>query len=95
MGRILIAALVGGLVMFLDEAASKAWAEKSKASPYAYVVYDPVGQDPSAMGENLGKQFGSDVLAALVLALVLSVTTVTLGARALIGARCGNWTARR
>lgn len=139
MGKILIAALVGGLVMFLwefvahmmlplgemgmrqptnedvvldalktgfpeagiyfipsiapekmqDEAASKAWSEKSLASPYAYVVYDPVGRDPGAMGPYLGKQFGSDVLASLVIALVMSLGAVAIGRGALVGAGFG------
>ena len=139
MGKVFIAALVGGLVMFMwevvahmvlplgemgmrqptnedvvleaargglpeagiyflpaiapekmkDEAAAKAWSEKSLRSPYAFVVYDPVGRDPGAMGPYLGKQFGSDVLAALVVALVMSLGAVSLGRGALVGAGFG------
>ena len=40
-----------------DEAASKAWAEKSKASPYVFIVHRSGGYDPSAMGPNLATEF--------------------------------------
>ncbi|HEY4293978.1 hypothetical protein [Luteibacter sp.] len=54
-----------------NEQATKAYSEKAKANPYAFIVYSPNGKDPVAMGGNLFHQWLSDTLAALLVALVL------------------------
>ncbi|WP_300620013.1 hypothetical protein [Dokdonella sp.] len=68
-----------------DEAAVKAWAEKAKANPYAFVVVAPPIQDASGMGRQLGTQFVTNFLAALIAAWLLAATTWRFGAR-VIGA---------
>lgn len=54
-----------------SDQAMKAYSEKAKANPYAFIVYTPNGKDPLAMGSNLFHQWLSDTLAALLVALVL------------------------
>jgi hypothetical protein len=56
-----------------DEAAIKAYAAQFGGKPYAFVVYAPNGNPGMIeMGPVLGKQFATDVAAALLLAFVLS-----------------------
>ena len=59
-----------------DEAAVKAYGEKAKASPYAWVVYLPQGEDATDMRRQLPSQWVSDTLAALALAFVMGLATV-------------------
>jgi hypothetical protein len=54
-----------------NEQAQKAYSEKAKANPYAFIVYSPDGKDPLQMGGNLFHQWLSDTFAALLVALVL------------------------
>lgn len=54
-----------------DPEAVKAYQAKSIASPYAFVVYQPHGRDMMAMGPQIGVQWASDTLAALVVACVM------------------------
>jgi hypothetical protein len=56
-----------------DKGARDAWAAKSKASPYAMVVYLPQGGDLSDMSGQLPRQWASDTLSALALAFVMSL----------------------
>ncbi|MEI7038215.1 hypothetical protein [Fulvimonas yonginensis] len=56
-----------------DEAAVRAYGAKAGASPYAWVVYLPQGEDMTHMGRPLGTQWLSDTLAALVLAVLMCV----------------------
>lgn len=68
-----------------DEAAMKAFVEKAKASPYAFVVYAPGGNPANAsMTPNLVKQFVTDTLAALVAAWVLALGAFGFGKRVAI-----------
>lgn len=68
-----------------DTAAVAAFNEKYKASPYAFVVYAPEGNPAMAnMVPNLIKQFVSNLLAALVLAWVLSLGAFAFGQRVMI-----------
>ncbi|NID14488.1 hypothetical protein [Luteibacter yeojuensis] len=54
-----------------NDQAMKAYSEKAKANPYAFIVYSPNGKDPLAMGGNLFHQWLSDTLAALMVVLVM------------------------
>ncbi len=54
-----------------DPAAVKAYADKAKASPYAWVVYLPQGEDMTQMGAQLQRQWASDTLGALALAFLM------------------------
>lgn len=56
-----------------DEAVVKAYSDKAVASPYAWIVYQPQGQDMMQMGPQIGRQWASDTLAALALAFVLGL----------------------
>ncbi len=72
-----------------DEAKMDAWAQKSLASPYAYIVYDPQGRDGREMGANLGVQFATDVSLGLLIAWILSLSSGGIGRRLGIGAALG------
>jgi len=57
-----------------DEAAMKAFGARATAMPYAFVVYQPQGKDvANNMGPNLGIQFVTDTLGALVAAFVAAM----------------------
>jgi hypothetical protein len=58
----------------LDDAAVKAFGDANTGNAFAFVVYQPAG-NPAAhnMKPNLLKQAGSDIAAALVMAIVLSM----------------------
>ncbi|HMM67890.1 MAG TPA: hypothetical protein PKC03_13210 [Dokdonella sp.] len=72
-----------------DEPTMKAWAEKAKANPFAYVVVAPSPTDPAGMGPQLAKQFGSDFLASALVAWLLAATTWGFGMRVLGAAGIG------
>lgn len=67
-----------------DEAAVKAWTEKSKASPYVFIVNRSGGYDPSAMGPNLATEFVTNVLSALVAAALAASLSLGFGGRVLM-----------
>lgn len=76
--------------IYEDAAAHKAFVEASRNKPYALVIYQPNGNPALAdMGPNLGKQWASDTLAALILAWVLSLGAWSLGRRVLVAAAAG------
>lgn len=56
-----------------DQAAVKAYSDKAKSSPYAWIVYMPQGEDMMQMGPQLGRQWASDTLASLALAFVMGL----------------------
>jgi hypothetical protein len=56
-----------------DAAVVKAYSAKAATSPYAWVVYLPQGEDMMQMGQQIGRQWASDTLAALALAFVLGL----------------------
>lgn len=64
-----------------DAAAVKAYGAKASTSPYAWIVYLPQGEDLTRMGRPLAVQWASDTLAALVLAILMSVPGLGLGRR--------------
>ncbi len=72
-----------------DEAAIKAYSEKAKASPYAVVIYQPVGHDGMDMGGNLAKQFISDTLSAMVVAFVLALGAFSFAKRVFVATALG------
>jgi hypothetical protein len=56
-----------------DEAKVKAYSAKAVANPNVLVVYQPVGSDGMQMGDNLGKEFATNFLCAVIVAYVLSL----------------------
>lgn len=64
-----------------DPTVVKAYSAKSIASPYAFVIYQPHGTDPMAMGPQIGVQWGTDTLAALALAFVMGLAGLSFGRR--------------
>jgi hypothetical protein len=72
-----------------DETAMKAWAEKAKANPYAYVVIAPSAADPAAMGPQLTKQFIGNFLGSVIVAWLLAATAWGFGARVIGAAGMG------
>lgn len=72
-----------------DAEAGKAFAPTATGNPYAFVVYQPEGRDPSDMGGNLGKQFVSDTLSALIVAWVLALGAFGFGQRVAIATALG------
>ena len=77
-----------------DAAAVAALAKESAGEGYAFVVYAPEGNPGLGnMGPNLGKQFATDTLAALLLAFVLSMIPAGFGARVGAAAALGAFAA--
>jgi hypothetical protein len=72
-----------------DDAATTAYSARALASPYAFVVYQPEGRDPMDMGRNLGIQFVSDTLSAMVVAFVLALGSLGFGRRVMVAAAIG------
>jgi hypothetical protein len=56
-----------------DKAVIAAYSAKAKASPYAFMVYMPQGEDLSDMSGQLPRQWASDTLSALALAFVMAL----------------------
>ncbi|UPG88347.1 hypothetical protein L2Y96_13050 [Luteibacter aegosomaticola] len=54
-----------------DDKAIQAYVAKTESNPYAFIVYQPQGSNPMAMGHNLFHQWFGDTLAALIVTLVL------------------------
>ncbi len=59
-----------------DQAAVKAYADRANASPYAFVVYLPQGEDMTHMGQQLAGQWISDTLAASALAIAMALGAI-------------------
>ncbi|TWI12767.1 hypothetical protein [Aerolutibacter ruishenii] len=76
--------------IYADKAANKAFVEANRDKPYALVIYQP-GGNPALenMAPNLGKQWASDTLAALVLAWMLSLGAWSMGRRVMVAAAAG------
>lgn len=72
-----------------DEAAVKAYSEKAKANPYAFIVYQPQGVDGMDMTDNLIKQLVSDTLAAFIAAFVLALGAFGFAKRVLVSVLLG------
>lgn len=64
---------------------AKAAGERSLANPYALVVYHPQGVDTiNHMGPNLGIEWATNTLSALLVAFLVSFASVGFGRRALL-----------
>lgn len=75
-----------------DPEAVEAFAKDNAGSGYAFVVYQPNGNPGMAdMGPNLGKQWVSDTVAALLAALVLSLLPGGFGQRVAVAALLGTF----
>ena len=74
-----------------DAAKTAAFAAKSAANPYAYVVWQPqpTGKSPMDMGPQLTKQAITDLLLGVLLAWVLSLVAGGLGQRTGVAAVTG------
>lgn len=65
-----------------DEAAAEAFSVAAANKPYAFVVYQPQGRHSmAAFPVSLGWQLLTDVLAALVVAWIVSLTVATFATR--------------
>ena len=77
-----------------QEAVWKAYGEKIKSGPSGFIVFQPADA-PMMSGAQLGRQFGTDVLVALVLSLVVSQLhersrfTCRVGCCSMLGLLCG------
>lgn len=69
-----------------DQAARAAYAQKSRTSPYAWVVYLPQGEDMTNMSRQLPRQWASDTLASLALAFVMGLAAFGFAKRVGIAA---------
>ena len=73
-----------------DQAAIAALNADPAAQGYAWVVYAPGGNPGNTnMGPNLGKQFVTDFLSALIAAFVLSLLAAGFGRRVLVATLMG------
>lgn len=64
-----------------DKPTRDAYAAKSKASAYAWVVYLPQGEDLTDMSGQLPRQWASDTLSALALAFVMGLAAFSFATR--------------
>jgi hypothetical protein len=69
-----------------DPAVKAAYAQKAVVSPYAMVIYLPQGEDMTQMGPQLTRQWASDTLASLALALAMGMAALSFGRRMLMAA---------
>lgn len=73
-----------------DPAAQAALNADPAAQGYAFVIYAPGGNPGNTnMGPNLGKQFATDVLSALIAAFVLSLVVGGFGKRVAVATLMG------
>jgi hypothetical protein len=72
-----------------DDATAKAYSEKAKNNPYAFIVYQPEGRDMMNMGPQLGTQAFTDIFSAIILAWVLSLAPLAFGKRVMASAMLG------
>jgi hypothetical protein len=72
-----------------DEAAVKAYSEKAKNNPNAFIIFQPVGRDGMNMGPQLAVQAATDILSAIILAWVLSLGAMGFGKRVAASAGLG------
>ena len=64
-----------------DDAKMKAFGERAAGAPYAFVVYRPDGNNAASdMGPNLGKEFATNVVSAIV-AAAIAIGLVGFGSR--------------
>lgn len=75
--------MVPGLApeLYEDAAAVAAYSAKAAANPNAVIVYQPVGRDGMQMGPQMGTEFATCALAALLAAWVMSLSPFGFGKR--------------
>lgn len=76
---------------YADEAARAAYAGKSAANPYAFVIFQPQGRSGLDMGRELAFQFASTVVASGLLAWVLVLGAWTFGRRVAVATVMGGF----
>lgn len=83
--------IVPGLTQeqYADPAAAEAYSKKSAASPYAFIVYQPQGENGLDMVDELASQLASTVLASGLLAWVLSLAPWGFGKRVMVSTVLG------
>jgi hypothetical protein len=64
-----------------DKTVMAAYSAKAKASPYAFMVYMPQGDDLSDMSGRLPREWASDTLSALMLAFVMGLAAFSFMTR--------------
>lgn len=74
-----------------DPKAMEAFSTKTSSSPYAFIVYSPIGSDSLSMGPNILRQWISDTLAAFILALVMLRSPVSARRGLLLGLAFGTF----
>jgi hypothetical protein len=68
-----------------DEAKRADFGRRAAANPYAFVVYQPHGKDlVNDMGPALAREFATNVLSAMLAALVAGAAALGMGRRALL-----------
>ncbi len=83
--------IVPGLTreQYADPSIAEAYAAKSAASPYAFVIYQPSGENGLEMVDELAIQLGTAVLGSWVLAWVLSLAPWSFGRRVAVSTGLG------
>jgi len=66
-----------------EESVRNAWIEKEKTHPFAFVAVAPPDPHAGSMGRQLGTQFASDLIAALLATWLLAAAPWGVGARVL------------
>lgn len=72
-----------------DPAAVAAYSAKALANPYAFIAYQPKGQDGMDMADELARELATNIVAALVIAFVLSMVGPGLGRRVAVAGAMG------
>jgi hypothetical protein len=71
-----------------SEEAKKAWEEKYRDGPRGFLIYDPTGGEAMSMSQ-LGTELASNVLAALLAAVLLAKASGSIALRAIYGVAIG------
>jgi hypothetical protein len=72
----------------MSEAAMKEWETKYQQGPRGILIFDPTGGQPMSAAQ-LGAEFASNVLAALLLAIILARVPAGRAGRMLLGGAMG------
>ncbi|WP_158637185.1 hypothetical protein [Arenimonas daejeonensis] len=74
---------------YADAAATAAYSAKATANPNAVIFYQPVGRDGMAMGPQMGKEFATNFVSALLAAWILALAPFGFGKRVVIATVLG------
>lgn len=78
-----------GMESNANEAEQKAWGDKYAAGPRGVLIYDPEPGVVAMDAKMLGIELGSNVVAALLAAVVLAMVSGGIGRRAIAGSMLG------